>query len=141
LVRATSTGEAGHGKSTLIENIFGTSASSLHSFDSSAQNNSNHNKSYTSFQRTSKDQARSGSSFLARKGPPKNKARDEKLTAGASDKENESTGLSALDEEVLFDARLKPTEGLAVDFDWVDWSDGDIGECLPRALPSRVAYG
>jgi hypothetical protein len=44
------------------------------------------------------------------------------------DQEPSSAGLAALNEEVLMDDSLKPTEGMAVDYEWVEVNDADIGE-------------
>ena len=47
---------------------------------------------------------------------------------------NTSAGLPALNEEVLMDDRLQPTEGMAVDYEWVEVNDADIGEQAILAL-------
>lgn len=44
------------------------------------------------------------------------------------DVDGDERGLAALDQHVMMDDRLAGTEGLAVDYEWLDVNNGDLGK-------------
>jgi hypothetical protein len=125
------TGEPGHGKSTLIEHLFDKRTSSLNAFSSGS--NPASSKLYTPIQRTSQGIGRVNQGYQARNtGSIRARKTDQSQINGSINKGQEPTstsaGLPALNEEVLMDDRLQPTEGMAVDYEWVEVNDADIGE-------------
>jgi hypothetical protein len=142
------TGEPGHGKSTLIEHLFDRRISSLNAFSSGSTSASS--KLYTPIQRISQGVGRINQGHHVRNtGSIRVRKTDQNQINGSINKGQESTstsaGLPALNEEVLMDDRLQPTEGMAVDYEWVEVNDADIGEqailsltCCSCQKPLRV---
>lgn len=123
-------GEPGHGKSTLIEHLFDKRTSSLNAFSSSS--NATTSKLYTPIQRTAQGSGRNLQGYHARTtGSLRGRPTDQINGSINKDQEPISAGLPALSEEVLIDERLKSTEGMAVDYEWVEVNDADIGE-MPK---------
>lgn len=127
-------GEPGHGKSTLIEHLFDRRTSSLNAFSSSSTSASS--KLYTPIQRINQGVGRINQGHHVRNtGSIRVRKTDQNQINGSINKDQEPTstsaGLPALNEEVLMDDRLQPTEGMAVDYEWVEVNDADIENVPP----------
>lgn len=122
-------GEPGHGKSTLIEHLFDKRTSSLNAFSSTS--NPISSKLYTPIQRNIQGTGRTNQGYHSRnpaKGSLRGRPADQVNGSINKDQEPIPAGLSALSEEVLMDDRLRDTQGMAVDYEWVEVNDADIGK-------------